>query len=116
MHDAQATVLIFRTDGLGSTDVTDLPPRLAATFLRLLREGDMRPKAICFYTDGVRLACTGSAVLEPLRALEAEGVRLILCSTCLETLRLRDQVQVGIVGGMGDILTAMWEADKVVSL
>ena len=116
MHDTPATVLLFRTNGLGSTDVADLPPRLAASFLHLLREGDMRPNAICFYTDGVRLACTGSTVLEPLREMEAAGVRLILCSTCLETLGLRDQVQVGIVGGMGDILTAIWEADKVVSL
>jgi hypothetical protein len=43
-------------------------------------------------------------VLGPLRALEAEGVELIICSTCLEYLGLRDKVEVGIAGGMPDIM------------
>ena len=40
----------------------------------------------------------------------------MLCSTCLETFGLREQVAVGIVGGMGDIIAAMGKADKVISV
>jgi hypothetical protein len=29
---------------------------------------------------------------------------------------LADRVQVGVVGGMTDIITAMWEADTVITL
>jgi len=72
--------------------------------------------AICFYTEGVRLTTTGSPVLDLLKTIEAKGTRLILCSTCLNTLGLLDQVQVGIVGGMSDILEAQIRADKVVTL
>jgi len=72
------------------------------------------PKVICFYTDGVKLACDGSPVLEELAQLEQRGVHLILCQTCLNTFGLSDQVRLGIVGGMGDIITAMWQADKVI--
>jgi hypothetical protein len=77
---------------------------------------DPLPKIICFYTDGVKLACEGSPVLEELALLEQKGVRLILCQTCLNTFKLIDQVRVGIVGGMADIITAMWHADKVIML
>jgi hypothetical protein len=43
-------------------------------------------------------------------------VELVLCSTCLDYFGLRHQVQVGIVGGMPDIIEAMNAAEKVISL
>lgn len=45
-----------------------------------------------------------------------KGVRLIICSTCLNYLNLTDKVQVGIVGGMTDIIEAQRRADKVITL
>ena len=87
-----------------------------ATYLKLLDENNLLPAAICFYTNGVRLAVEGSPVLELLKSLEAKGVRLILCSTCLNTFKLTGQVRVGIVGGMADILEAMRGAGKVISM
>lgn len=58
----------------------------------------------------------GSPVLEQLHALEGKGVRLIICSTCLNYFGLQDKVKVGIVGGMADILEAQLRADKVITL
>jgi hypothetical protein len=55
-------------------------------------------------------------VLDELHQLEALGVELVLCSTCLETFSLTDQVKVGVIGGMGDILTALSSASDVVTL
>jgi hypothetical protein len=40
----------------------------------------------------------------------------VLCKTCLDTFNLTPQVQVGVVGGMGDILEAMQKAGKLISL
>ena len=71
---------------------------------------------ICFYADGVKLAVEGSPVLESLRALEARGIRLILCGTCLNWFGLTDRLRVGIVGGMTDIIEAQRLADKVITL
>ena len=34
---------------------------------------DPLPGAICFYTDGVKLVCEGSPILQELLALEAQG-------------------------------------------
>ena len=55
-------------------------------------------------------------MLEQLRALEAKGLELIICSTCLNYFGLNDKVQVGIVGGMPDILEALSRAEKVITV
>jgi intracellular sulfur oxidation DsrE/DsrF family protein len=114
MTNSKDIVLVFKTDGMGLTENQPLKEKLAKTFLNLASMMENPPAAICFYTDGVRLACEGSPILEELISLEAKGVRLILCQTCLESFNLTDKVKVGIVGGMSDIITAMWQADSVI--
>jgi intracellular sulfur oxidation DsrE/DsrF family protein len=89
---------------------------LFAKYIELLSQNESPPGAICFYTDGVKLVCEGSPVLEGLRQLENKGVRLIVCSTCLNYFELTAKVQVGIVGGMGDILEAQMKAEKVITI
>ncbi len=116
MPAEKSIVVVFKTDGMGISDNQPLKENLAKTFLTLSHQMDPLPKAICFYTDGVKLACEGSPVLSELVILEESGVRLILCQTCLNTYDLGDQVRVGIVGGMGDIITAMWQADNVIMI
>ena len=112
---ANATLIVINQDGMGNAE-PELRHKLITTYLTLLNDNNMLPGAICFYTDGVRLACDGSPILEALEALEEKGVHLILCQTCLDYFGLAEQVRVGIVGGMGDIITAMWQADTVISL
>ena len=89
---------------------------LANKFLQLTLASGHLPAKILFYTDGVRLACSGSPVLEPLREIQQHGVELVLCQTCLESFGLAGEVQVGVVGGMGDILEALQKAGKVLSV
>lgn len=114
MSDSETVILITR-NGMGEA-VQELQQKLIATYLKLLDEHDIRPGAICFYTEGVKLVVEGSPVLDTLRSLEGKGVRLILCSTCLNYYNLIDMVRVGIVGGMGDILEAQRQAGKVITI
>jgi DsrE/DsrF-like family len=114
MNDAD-TVIIISRNGMGEADQV-LQYRLLGIYLKLLDENDILPGAICFYTEGVHLAIEGSPVLETLCSLEKKGVRLILCSTCLNYYDLADKVKVGIVGGMTDILEAQRAASKVIIL
>src|SRR5512137_280653 len=109
---SKRTVFIFTSYGMGRTDNAELKIKLAKKFLALIADADPLPTQICFYTEGVKLCVNGSPVLDELRALVAKSVELVLCSTCLETFGLRDQVAIGIVGGMGDIITAMMDADN----
>jgi intracellular sulfur oxidation DsrE/DsrF family protein len=112
----KSIVYLITSNGIGSTSEQALKLKLITTFLNLTAEHQPLPTAICFYTDGVKLACEGSQVLEQLKKLEVAGVRLILCQTCLNYFELQDKVKVGIVGGMGDIIACMTEADSVITL
>ena len=102
-------------DGMGVADQA-LQHNLLRKYLLLLQENLTLPGAICFYTSGVKMVVEGSPVLDVLKSLEAQGVRLIVCKTCLDYFGLIDKVRVGIVGGMGDIIAAQSLADKVISL
>lgn len=109
------TVFLITHNGIGHAD-TALQQKLLHTWLRLILEARMFPAAICFYTEGVYLVTEGSPVLELLHQLEKEGVRLIICSTCLDYFGLREKVRVGTIGGMPDILEAQARAEKVITL
>jgi selenium metabolism protein YedF len=118
MTDSQtkpATVILITTNGMGRADQT-LQHKLITTYLKLLEDSNTLPAAICFFTEGVKLVTTGSPVIELLEALETKGVHLVNCGTCLNHYSLEDQVQVGVVGGMTDIIEAQWRADKVITL
>ena len=109
------TVVLISKNGMGIADEA-LTQKLISTYLRLLLENEYLPAAICFYTEGVKLAVEGSPVLAELQKLEEKQVRLILCSTCLNFFGLMDKIQVGIPGGMNDIVEAQWKAEKVITL
>jgi selenium metabolism protein YedF len=109
------TVILITRNGMGEGEPA-LQQKLIQTYLKLLDENNIHPAVICFYTEGVRLAVEGSPVLDTLKSLESRGVRLVLCSTCLNYYNLVDQVRVGVVGGMTDIIEAQIRAGKVISI
>jgi len=109
------TILLIANNGMGKA-VDPLPQELIDKYFELIGQNDLLPNAICFYTDGVKLVCEGSPVLEKLQALEARGVRLIVCSTCLSFFGLEDKIKVGVTGGMTDIIEAQVQAEKVITL
>lgn len=111
----QNSVILITNDGMGRADQA-LQHILIGKYLELLLASGDLPSAICFYTDGVKLVVDGSPVLTQLAALEQKGVRLVICSTCLGYFNLTESVRVGVVGGMGDILTAQAGAEKVITL
>ncbi|MCK6624770.1 MAG: DsrE family protein [Anaerolineae bacterium] len=111
----QSVALLITQDGMGSATI-ELQQKLMGVYLRLLVESETLPAAICFYTDGVKLVVEGSPVLEQLKSLEAKGVHLVICRTCLEYFGLEERVQVGVIGGMTDIIEAQWRASKVITL
>ena len=109
------TILIFSRNGMGDAPL-ELQQALVTKFFSLTLESGDLPAKIVFYTEGVKLCCTGSPIIDALKAMEAKGIELVLCATCLSFFNLEDQVEVGVVGGMGDILTALQMAPKVISI
>ena len=114
-NEQYSTAILITRNGMGHAEA-ELQQKLITTYLTMLDENDMLPGAICFYADGVMLVVEGSPVLDVLKSLEAKGVRLIVCNTCLKYSNLTDKVQVGIVGGMHDIIEAQWHAKIVIAI
>ncbi len=108
-------LIVINRDGMGQAE-TELRHKLLATYFTLLDTNDTLPGAICFYADGVKLVVEGSPFLDLFKSLEAKGVHLILCKTCLDYFGILDRVRVGIIGGMPDIIAAQWKAGKVIPL
>jgi len=110
-----STLVMISRDGMGSAEL-ELRHKLLRIYLTMLKENGLVPGAICFYAEGVKMVVQGSPVLDLLRELEERGVHLIACTTCLQHYGLADQIKVGIVGGMHDIVLAQWAAEKVITL
>ncbi|MDY0110695.1 MAG: DsrE family protein [Candidatus Krumholzibacteria bacterium] len=112
---ARDTTILVTRNGMGHADPA-LAHKLAGTYFDLLDVENRLPGRICFYAEGVKLACAGSPLLETLAALEERGVEVIVCTTCLEFYGLKPQLAVGKAGNMKQIQAAQWEAARVLSI
>ena len=109
------TVILITRKGMGVAS-PELGTTLIQTYLRTLNESRDKPSEICFYAEGVFLVVEGSPVLHLLKILEDKGIRMTVCSTCLNFYNLVDQVAVGNRATMVDIVSAQSHADKVITL
>ncbi len=115
--ERKVTVLV-RQAGLGVTQPDNMAfgVEMFDRFLHAVEGEAIRPTAMCFYTEGVKLVCDGSQVVASLQLLAGMGVRLLVCGTCLAHFNLSDRVAVGEVVGMKDIVGLLMEADHVITV
>ena len=107
------TVVAVSSACMGSGS-DELGAALMKSFLFALTQQDTLPKSILFYNGGAKLTTEGSASLEDLKSLEAQGVEILTCGTCLNFFGLSDKLQVGGVTNMYDIVEKMSSAGRVV--
>ncbi len=102
-------------DIIGAGD-RELGTNLMRMFFYTLASSDNLPSAILFMNDGVKLPTLDSQVAEHLATLISKGVEVLVCGACLNFYSLADQLSVGTVSNMYDILSRMQSAAKVISL
>ena len=102
--------LMINSESMGQGDF-EMGKTLLKKFLGTIVESGETPTGIALLNSGVKLTCTGSPVLEELRALEARGTNISSCVTCLEHYDLIGEVQVGIQGNMRLYVQYMFDAD-----
>ena len=83
-------------------------------FIFALTQMEELPSAILFYNGGATLTTEGSTSLEDLKNLEAQGVEILTCGTCLNYYGLGDKLRVGEVTNMYSIVEKLTGADLVV--
>ncbi len=106
-------VVQITSDTMGSGD-DELGSLLLRSFVKTQAELDVKPTAIIFYNAGVKLCCAGSLLLDDIRTLEASGIEIIACGTCLNYFELGDQLAVGRVTDMLEIAGLLAVAGRVV--
>lgn len=83
-------------------------------FIYALTQLEQLPEKIIFYNGGVIWTTKGSDALEDLKMMEAEGVTIMSCGTCLDFYQLTDKLGVGEISNMYDIAAALASASKVI--
>ena len=111
----QHPTLLCATNVLGVGDDT-LGAILMKGFLSTLAEWDPRPKEILFLNAGVKLCTKESGALDTLKALEASGVELLICGTCVDFYKIREQIAVGTITNMQRISQSIAQTSKLVRL
>lgn len=91
----------------------ELGRALIKGFLFALTMQEELPATVLFYNGGAHLTCECSDSLEDLRTLEAQGVEILTCGTCLDFYGLKEQLAVGGVTNMYDIVEKQMKADLV---
>ena len=103
------------TDRIGFGDDA-LGIKLMVNFIRTLNEMGDELWRLVFVNNGVKLTIDGSEVVADLQKYEKNGIKILVCGTCLTHFDLLERKQVGITTNMLDIVTAMQNADKVINL
>ncbi len=111
----QKIMVMCTTDRIGYGDDT-LGQKLMVNFLRTLKEMGDELWRLVFVNNGVKLTIENSEVLADLTDYEKDGLKILVCGTCLEHFSLLEKKQVGETTNMLDIVTAMQLADKVINI
>ena len=101
------------SDRMGSGN-DELGKVLIKGFIFAVTQLDELPKTMLFYNGGATLTTEGSDSLEDLKSLEAQGVEILTCGTCLDYYGLKDKLAVGSVTNMYSIVETLAGADKII--
>lgn len=108
-------ILFIDTESMGRGS-EELGKILMRSFLHTLEQSEVRPQKVILLNSGVKLACAGSEVLEDLQELNAKGVEILACGTCLDFFGLKKELRVGRVSNMYEIINSLGQARKLIKI
>lgn len=107
------TLVVISSDKMGEGN-DELGQVLIKGFIYALAEAEQPPSTIIFYNGGVKLPIKQSSVLDSLQKLESLGVEILSCGTCLNYYNLEDELAVGQITNMYNIVEKMNAANKII--
>lgn len=106
-------VVVLSANVMGTGD-EKLGKALMKAFVFAVTKQDVLPETVLCYNTGAYLTCEGADTLEDLKSLEAEGVNILTCGTCLDFYGIKDKLSVGSVTNMYDIVETMEKAKSII--
>ena len=107
------TLVLITTETVGRGD-DGLGAKLMGNFMATLPDLGPRLWRIVLINGGVKLASCPGPALDALKKMEADGVSVLVCGTCLAHFGLLEAKAVGETSNMLDIVTSLDLADKVI--
>lgn len=87
---------------------------LIKSFIYALSQQEALPDTILFYNGGAKLPCFNEDIIRDLKEMQERGTEVLTCGTCLNHYGIADQLKVGSVTNMYDIVEKLTTADLVV--
>ena len=112
-NDENNTNIVIASDKMGDGE-TALGETLMKGFIYTLTEMESLPKAILFYNKGVFLTASNETTIKDLRILEKRGVEILSCGACLNFYHLENNIAVGSITNMYNIIEKQMKANKVI--
>jgi len=109
-----STTICLSANYMGRGD-EDLGKILMQGFVNTIKEITPLPKNIICYNSGVTLTTVDSPVLASMKALQDNGVDIIVCGTCVDFFKLKDKFSVGRISNMYEIMEKLSQAGKVIN-
>ena len=115
INQLAASVILFDKDGFGQAE-SALRHKLASDYFRSLEELGQYPQSILFCADGVKLTVADSPCLPELQKLLDAEVGLMSCQTSLAHYGLTDQLAIGELGSMEQLIEAQSTAARLITI
>ena len=107
-----AYFLVIATDTMGKDE--ELGKVLMKAFFETIKVTKEIPHTIFFLNVGVKLTTINEEVIPILKGLEAMGVEIFSCGTCLKHYNLESELKVGYRGTTNHIVEGMKDFKKTV--
>lgn len=109
------TCIFINSDKMG-TGNDELGEVLIKGYIYTLTESKPYPKAIVFVNSAIKLTTVNEATVENLTILQEAGVEILSCGTCLDYYGLKENLKVGNVTNMYNIVELMNNSSKTISI
>ncbi len=107
------TVVAIGSAAMGGGD-DELGKTLMKGFIYALSQLEELPGTIIFYNSGAFIPVEGAVSVEDLKSMEAQGVNIMTCGTCLNYYGLTEKLAVGQIANMYSIVEKLNGAAKVI--
>ena len=106
---------------IGKDHVGEGDPQLGYNLMKMaiftLNQAEVAPMNLLFMNSGVKLLCgEEEQIIESVKEMMEKGTAVLVCGTCLNFYGIADDLKIGEVSNMYDILERMHESAKVITL
>ena len=95
---------------------SELGEILMKSFLGALTKALKYPEAVILMNEGVKLALFNTSTCDHLKTLEAQGTRVLVSGTCAMHFGITENIGVGVLANMHEIIEVLNNAEKCITL